>query len=192
MKTTLDKIREHFPCALGWKKLLAHLGKIQADDEPLSIKTVLESNGLDDALWCLRAVDGHDREIRLYAVWCARQVQHLTHDKRIVDALNVVERFANGTATPEELDAAGAVAGDAAEAVAGDAAGEAAAWAVAREAAGAAARAAEGAARPAAWSAAGAAQAAARAAARAAAWSTAREAQEIELIRLCDELESAA
>ena len=76
MHTTLNKIRSHAPCADNWRKLLRHLGKTEADDEPLLITTILDSNGLDDALWCLRAVDGHDREIRLYAAWCARQVQH--------------------------------------------------------------------------------------------------------------------
>ena len=138
MKTTLNAIREHSPCAEGWRKLLAHLGKTQADDEPLAITTILDSNGLDDALWCLRAVTGHDREIRLYAVWCARQVQHLMTDPRSIAALDVAERFANGAANAEELAAARA----AAWAAAWDAAG-AAAWAAARDAAGDAAWAAE-------------------------------------------------
>ena len=169
MMTTLNAIREHGPCADGWQKLLRHLGKTQADDEPLAIVTVLDSNGLDDALWCLRAVTGHDREIRLYAVWCARQVQHLMTDPRSLAALDVAERYAHGLATDEELaaardaagaaawdaagDAAGVAAWDAARAAAGDAAG-AAARAAARDAAGAAARAA---AWVAAWAAAGAA-----------------------------------
>ena len=85
MNTTLNAIREHSPCADGWAKLLRHLGKTQADDDPLPILTVIESNGLDDALWALRAVHGREREIRLFAVWCARQVQHLMTDKRSVD-----------------------------------------------------------------------------------------------------------
>jgi len=114
MKTTLNHIRSHSPCADGWAKLLRHLGKTQADDEPLSIITVLDSNGLDDALWCLRAVTGHDREIRLYTVWCARQVQHLMTDPRSIAALDVAERHANGAATDAELDAASAAASAAA------------------------------------------------------------------------------
>ena len=64
MKTTLNQIREHSPCAHGWEKLLKHLGKTKADDEELTIVTILDSNGLDDALWCLRAVEGHDTEKR--------------------------------------------------------------------------------------------------------------------------------
>ena len=106
METTLNKIRSHEPCADGWAKLLRHLGKTQADDEPLALAVILESNGLDDALWCLRAVDGHEREKRLYAVWCARRVQHLLTDPRSVAALDVAARYANGQATYEELAAA--------------------------------------------------------------------------------------
>ena len=53
--TTLNHIREHSPCTDGWRKLLKHLGKTEADDDPLAYSTILESNGLDDVLWCLRA-----------------------------------------------------------------------------------------------------------------------------------------
>ena len=107
MKTTLNKIRAHSPCADGWAKLLAHLGKTRADDAELDLLTIIESNGLDDALWCLRAVDGFDREKRLYAVWCARQVEHLNPDPRVKACNDVSERLANGLATNDELAAAG-------------------------------------------------------------------------------------
>jgi hypothetical protein len=166
--TTLNKIREHSPCAEGWAKLLRHLGKTQADDEPLALVTILDSNGLDDALWCLRACDGMEREARLYAVWCARQVQHLMTDPRSLAALDIAERHANAQAADAELDAAltaasaaaSAATSDAASAAASDAA-SAAAWAAARDAASAAASdAASAAASAAAWAAARAAQAA--------------------------------
>ena len=166
MLTTLNKIRAHSPCEDGWRKLLKYLGKTEADDAPLAIATILDSNGLDDALWCLRAVDGHEREIRLYAVWCARQVQHVMTDPRSIAALDVAERHANGDATDEELAAARAAAWAAAR----DAAG-AAAWAAAWAAARAAARAAAG--------------AAARAAAGAAARAAAGDAQEKRLREIC-------
>jgi hypothetical protein len=128
MNTTLWKIREHSPCYDGWAKLLKHLGKTRADNEPLAIATIIDANGLDDALWCLRAVSGHDREIRLYALQCARQVQHLLTDTRSIAAIDVAERFANGEASEEELAAARAAAGAAAGAAAWAAAGGAA-WA---------------------------------------------------------------
>ena len=190
MKTTLNEIRKHNPCTDGWQKLLTHLGKTKADDEPLSIATILDSNGLDDALWCLRAVEGYDREIRLYAVWCARQVQHLLTDKRSLAALDVAERYANGKATKEEL----AIAGEAAVAYATTAvATDDVAAKSARGAAMAAADAARAAAYAAAYTAAEAARDAAWATARAAAWDDAnqemRSRQEVELRRICGEVE---
>lgn len=134
MRTTLNAIREHGPCLRGWHRLLKHLLKTSADDEPLLIRTILESNGLDDALWCLRAVNGYEREMRLFAVWCARQVQHLMKDERSIKALDVAELYANGEASDEEM-AADAAAG-AADAAAGAAwAADAAAWAAADAAA---------------------------------------------------------
>ena len=137
MNTTLNKIRSHDPCTEGWAKLLQTLGKTKPDNEPLSLITIIDSNGIADALWCLRSVDEHNREIRLFAVWCARQVQHLMTDKRSVDALDVAERFANGKATEKELAAAWDAAWAAASAAA-SAAARAAAWDAASAAASAA------------------------------------------------------
>lgn len=174
MKTTLNQIHKHFPCAGGWTKLLKHLGKTQADDEPLSIATIVELNGLDDALWCLRAVEGYDKEIRLYAVWCARQVQHLMSDKRSLNALDVAERYAHGRASNAELSSAWGAAGDAACEAVRYAAGDAA-WGAAREQTG-----------DAAWS-----------AARESVWAvenseraSALVAQEQELLRICAETDA--
>ena len=144
--TTLNRIRAHDPCKVGWEKLLRHLGKTKADGEPLPFAVIVESNGIDDATWCFRSVE-YDRVWRLYAVWCARQVQHLMSDQRSIAALDVAQRYASGMATRDELDRAEAAAWDAAW----DAAGYAA-WAAAWAGAYAAARAAAGAA---AWDAAG-------------------------------------
>ena len=122
--TTLNKIREHSPCREGWEKLLTSLGKTKADDEPLSFKTILDSNGLDDAIWALRSIDAP--EVRIFAVRCVRQIQHLLTDERSLAALDVAEAYTVGQATEEELSAAR----DAAREAARDAA-----WAAAREAA---------------------------------------------------------
>ena len=127
--TTLNRIRAHSPCAEGWTKLLRHLGKTQADDEPLPFSVIVASNGLDDALWCCRAEPQYDREWRLFVVWCARQVQHLMTDPRSIAAIDVAERYADGKATSEELTAAWSAAWAAAGAAA-----EAAAWAAAQDA----------------------------------------------------------
>ena len=130
--TTLNRIRACAPCREGWSKLLDGLGKTRADDEPLLYSRIVEINGIDDALWACRVEPRHNREWRLFAVWCARRVEHLMDDPRSVAAINVSERFAHGMAREEELDAAwraaweALAAWDAAAAGAGDAAWDAA------------------------------------------------------------------
>ena len=94
------------PCSKGWRKLLKYLGKTVADDESLPFSVILDSNGLEDALWCCHTAPEHNRVWRLYAVWCARQVQYLMTDQRSLNALDVAEKHANGQATDKELSAA--------------------------------------------------------------------------------------
>jgi len=54
---------------MGWRLLLRNLGKTMPDGEPLKITTILDSNGLDDAMWCLRAVDERQRRSALESVY---------------------------------------------------------------------------------------------------------------------------
>ena len=138
--TTLNKIRAAGPCGLkpdsdgtrtGLCKLMHYLGKTTTDDEPVSFAVILESNGLDDALWCLRTMPEESRRWRRLAVAFARTVQHLMQDPRSLRALDVAQAHAEGRATDAELAAAWDVAVNTAWA----AAARAAAWAAARAAA---------------------------------------------------------
>ena len=110
--------------------MLRHLGKTRADDEPLPLSVILESNGIKDAIWVLRAIDDCP-EIRLFAVRCVRQIQHTLNDTRLLNGLDVGERYAVGDATAAELKAALDAALDAARAATLDAAWDAA-WEVQR------------------------------------------------------------
>jgi hypothetical protein len=144
--TTLNEIRKHHPCENGWTKLLKNLGKTKADDQILTLQTVLESNGMDDALWCLGASDAPEFEIRKFARCCALDVAHLWDMPAIVRAY-----LETGNETKRATAEAAAWAAARAAARAAQAAGEAAARA--------AARAAQAAGEAAAWGAAGAARA---------------------------------
>jgi hypothetical protein len=84
----------------------------------------------EDRLWATMRSDlVSEKLMRLFAVWCARQVQRLMKEERSLKALDVAEDFANGKATREELtaarDAAWDAARDAARAAARDAARDA-------------------------------------------------------------------
>ncbi|CAJ3656113.1 putative bacteriophage protein [Burkholderia pseudomallei] len=182
LTVTLAALREAGACYGGYNKLVRSIqGKAfsmeDADreayirlrhDAEIPLLDILKSNGLDDALWVLHCILDADRDLRLFAVWCARQVEHLMEDQRSKDALNVAERFVNGEATDEERDAARDAAWDAARGATRAAARDASwpAWAAAR------------AAQDAAWGAARAAARAARDAARCAAGDAAEDAAE--------------
>lgn len=142
---SLNEIRVHSPCKSGWETLLK--SKPNADwNEQFPLSDIIDSNGLNDALWCLRARPEHSNLWRKYAVWCARQVEHFMTDERSKAALDIAWRHSEGVATDEELAAARAAAWNAewnaaraaARAAAGVAAANAAAnaaWAAAEAAA---------------------------------------------------------
>ena len=115
--TTLAAIRAALPCESGWKKLLAALGKTKADSEPLDLLTVLNSNGLDDALWVMSFAMPDARLARHFQAWCAEQVLHIFEavrpdDRRVRDQIEMLRR---DDATKAERDAARASARDAQE-----------------------------------------------------------------------------
>lgn len=190
LHTTFKLLRENDAYAKGYRKLAESLGGVRryGASTPIPLLRVLESNGLDDALWSLRAVlpeeeSDRDRIARLFACRCVREtpltdgrkVWDLLTDGRSLAAVAVAEKYTVGEATTEELAAAWEAAWEAAREAAREAAMEAArvaARVAAREAAWAAAweaamEAAWVAARAATWA---AAWAAARAAARESAW----------------------
>lgn len=107
LTTTLDRIWACDPCKHGRDRALDAAGKLEPDDEPITYAEIDEAVGLDDALWCTQAEPRYAKEWRLFAIWCARRVQHFLSDQRSLDAIDVTERFVDGSATIEELKAAG-------------------------------------------------------------------------------------
>jgi hypothetical protein len=176
--TTLNQIRAHNPCTSGWEKLLKHLGKTKADDEPLAFTTILDSNGFSDCCWAMQTRPDLNNLWRHFAVDCADRVKHMMTDERSINALAVARRHALGLATDGELAEAdtAAWAANAEARWAAEAAAAAAAWAAEpvadADAAAAAAREVWAEAAWAAW--ADTAAWAARAAERAAAWEAER------------------
>ena len=147
--TTLAAIRSKSPCHDGWTKLLKHLGKTAADDEPMPLLTVLDSNGLNDALWVLDRTQCNPRLSRHFAAWCAEQVLPIFERERPDDMRprQAIAVARDDAASESDRAAAWAAARAAARAATWDAAwdaAQAAAWAAARDAAWDAAQAAAG------------------------------------------------
>jgi len=196
---TCDAIRKHKPCYDPATKL--------PEDYSGTVVDFLKQEQVPahDRIWVARFFVT-DKTNRLFAVWCARQALALVPnpDPRSTAACDVAERFANGEATKEELDAAAESAWAAAESArvaakaaakaarAADTAAWVAAWAAAMRMAGKAADtaawvarvAAESAADTAAW--ARAAESAVAASAESAAWAAESAAQINYLITLIE------
>lgn len=160
--TTLKAIRQHRLCGLeygstdGYQKLVKYLGKDYGDDTPIRFSQIVESNGVDDAYLCLRALpEEYDNEVRLLLADVAERVLPI-YEARYPDckkprqAIEASRAFARGEISKKELFAALAAALDAARDAALTAAAYAAlaaardgkryaAWAAARDAARAAA-----------------------------------------------------
>lgn len=92
-KITLNKIRQFGPCVPSWELMLKHKKKIRGDDEPLSFETILDVNGLNDAIWCLSVLESSDLELYQLTVQYLKLIQPLIMDFRSLNALSVMEEY---------------------------------------------------------------------------------------------------
>jgi len=104
MDTTLNKIRAGNPCVDRWVKLLKYLGKTKADDEPLSFRTIYESNGADDCLWCACTLEKKDR-VYLGAKFAETSLEY-TKDDCLHQYIKTCFDYVDDRATEDELYAA--------------------------------------------------------------------------------------
>jgi len=121
--TTLKAIQKELPydyteasLLFHWGKLLKHLGKTKADDEPLEMETILNINGISDAIWCLRALpDEYESVVRLFNCDMAEHVLHIFEnkypkDKRPRESIRMSRAYSAGESTFDELNAAAVAA----------------------------------------------------------------------------------
>ena len=115
LHTTFRKLHKEGACAPSYLKLGKTLGGIRkyGKDTPIPLDKVLESNGLDDALWCLQCInESADREIYLLTCDYARRESPMSRDWAWA---NWDATWAAWIAAWDARDAAGAT-GDAARA----------------------------------------------------------------------------
>ncbi len=105
MKLTLNKIKEHSPCKSGWKILLTSMNKTEADDVEFELIDVLNSNNIEDAVWCLKCFDYLDYCLFLADV--AESVLHIYESeydsKAPRKAIQGIRDYKGGKITKEEL-----------------------------------------------------------------------------------------
>jgi hypothetical protein len=108
----------------------------EGDDEPISLLEILENNGVEDAIWALRACEGSDTIARWLARWCALSVRRHWDMPEVVEMyLRTGRETIRAAARAAAMGAAMGAAMDAATDAAQDAAWSAAwcaAWSAAR------------------------------------------------------------
>lgn len=169
---TLQQIRDAGPCEIGWRKLNKALGNPDMARK-ISIGDVVLSNGLDDALWCLRVLPPRERVTAVMP--SVRRASARTSDPRVDECIADIDRWLAGDDSVDMQSAAASAA------KAAFLARDTAARSAAQSAAGAAEAAAAGAAAGAAASAWASAWASASASA-AVAWTTERKQQRRDLL----------
>ena len=111
--TTFKQLLDANPCRDRYQRLARRLGGIKhyGKNTPISLLQILDSNGLDDALWAFRAVSitpEFDRFSRLLVCDLAEHVlpsyeAKYPGDTRPRHAIETARRYANGEATAAEL-----------------------------------------------------------------------------------------
>ena len=122
---TFAEAKKQRACIDAYKKFAKFKGGVLhwGKHKPFPLLEVLESNGLFNALCALRYCQPEaerDRIARLFACDCVESVlpnfeRCYPNDKRPRQTIEVVRRFANGSATLEELESARSAARSAAE-----------------------------------------------------------------------------
>lgn len=111
LQTTLAKIKP-IVTRSRWERIasssLSGTQQYTVGNTPVIPLQILDSSGLDDALWVLRACDNSERFTRLLACDYAEHVLHIfgtkyPNNNRLREGIEVSRRFADGTATMEEL-----------------------------------------------------------------------------------------
>ena len=122
LSTTLRLLAQARACEPRYRHLCEALGgaKKYGCDTVITLERILCLNGVDDALWALRAVPedqraDRDKLARLFACDCAQEVLPIYErlvpgDDRPRKAVETARAFALGAATSEELAAARAAA----------------------------------------------------------------------------------
>ena len=82
--TTFKKLHENQACTEGYQKLARSLGGVNkyGEDMPIPLDKILESNGLQDTIWSLRATTESSENLLIeFACRCAEHVLHFYEDK---------------------------------------------------------------------------------------------------------------
>jgi hypothetical protein len=105
MFTTFNQILKDEPPKAFTRQVKEYLKANQyGRDDPISIVCILDFAGLSSALLALGSVQGHDREIHLFGVSCAREANTVLQNRILTEALDIARQYALGYASISQLN----------------------------------------------------------------------------------------
>ena len=100
MKTTIEEILKFNPCQSGIDEFTKKYGRTSGE---VFFAEILESNGIQDAIWCLRVFPDYDINVMEFKYLCARRVEHYDKSGVAKECLDVLELYLDGKASKKEL-----------------------------------------------------------------------------------------
>ena len=120
LTTTFTLLRKANACTEGYRTLAKYLGSVTkyGASTPIDLLTILDSNGLLDTMWCLRATQQEADALtvaRLFAIDCAERVLPIfeakyPNDQRPRQAIQAAKDYMAGKISRWALRAAAAYA----------------------------------------------------------------------------------
>ena len=110
--TTLKLLREHNACSSGLLTLIGSLESKHSETQPISLAHILKSNGLNHAIWALRAttVDAHKIAARMSIDFAFEVIgnfeKQFPEDKGPRGVLEQAKLFLDGKITLKEMRSA--------------------------------------------------------------------------------------
>lgn len=106
MKTTFEKIKAKGPCIEGWGKLMKY-HKPSSMSQEISIKEIIDSNGIRDAVWALMVIDDQSKAL----LFCSEVIESVLSNvkkqtpyyRTVKCGLKYIRKFAFGKVTKNEL-----------------------------------------------------------------------------------------
>ena len=100
---TIAELKKIKACPEGLVLLRKNLPYKVKLSTPIPAWEAAQAVPLQEALWVLDNHPGLLFQRRIFSVWCARSVLKYTDDWRVVNCVNVAERYAYGQATENQL-----------------------------------------------------------------------------------------
>lgn len=101
---TLDQIKKHEPNYSMWEVLTSIRGKDEnALHKPFPLSSILDSNGLEDTLWCFRWVSKDNDVSTRFLLFCIKDIKKYSNDKQTHYYVNVLNKYLLKIITLREL-----------------------------------------------------------------------------------------